>query len=74
MHYDRFCDFEWSDSENGQILKTSCDFAPGKIEVIGDYHKFECAVRINHVDRDDRGLWMCEVEKYYPGFSRRYSS
>lgn len=69
MHYDRFCDFEYK--SNG-VMQTSCDFPDGKIEFFGDYETHQCGIRIHTLEKRDRGLWMCEMEKYYSGFSRRY--
>ena len=42
-----------------------------KVERIGDYDRFQCGLRVHRVEVRDRGLWLCEVEKYYAGFSRR---
>ena len=42
-----------------------------KVERIGDYEQFECGLRVHNLEVGDRGLWLCEVEKYYTGFSRR---
>ena len=41
------------------------------MERIGDYDRFQCGLRVHRVEVRDRGLWLCEVEKYYAGFSRR---
>ena len=54
--------------------KTSCDFPPGKVELIGNYDNNECGIRIQELEFTDRGLWLCEIEKYYTGFSRRYKA
>lgn len=66
---DQFCDFEW---QTYGVEKIGCDFPAGKVELIGDYDKHQCGLRIHNLDMKDRGIWMCEVEKYYLGFSRRY--
>lgn len=71
VHYDKYCDFEWESYSDG-VVTTSCDFPPGKVELLGDYDQFQCGIRIHDLDTKDRGLWLCEVEKYYSGFSRRY--
>ena len=42
-----------------------------KVERIGAYDQFECGLRVHNLEVGDRGLWLCEVEKYYTGFSRR---
>ena len=67
---DKFCDFEWSPAYG--VHKIGCDFPQGKVELFGDYHKHQCGIRVYDLDSRDRGTWMCEVEKYYTGFSRRY--
>ena len=59
-------------TSSGGVDEIGCDFEPGKVERIGDYDKHQCGVRIHDLERSDRGIWMCEVEKYYAGFSRRY--
>ena len=68
IHNDRYCDYEWI---NGGVRETGCDFPGEKIEYIGNYHNFECGIVIRNADVADRGLWQCEIEKYYLGFSRR---
>ena len=70
IHHDRYCDFEWI-SNYRSVIADSCDFPHGKVELIGDYEKFQCGIRISDLAFEDRGLWICEVEKYYTGFSRR---
>ena len=72
IHYDQFCDLEWVSNGAG-VAKAGCgDFSDGKIVFSGDYGGAnECAVDVTGVSLGDRGLWMCEVEKYYLGFSRR---
>ena len=67
---DRFCDFEWVSAGYG-VQQIGCDFPEGKLEFIGDYDNRECGLRIHNLTVKDRGPWMCEVEKYYTGFSRR---
>ncbi len=69
IHYDNYCDFEWSPSSG--VEETACNFPAGKVELLGDYDKFQCGLRISGLDARDRGNWLCEVEKYYTGFSRR---
>ena len=79
IHHDRFCDYEWMTSSpaiaigggGGGVERTSCDFPEGKVELIGNYDNNECGIRINDLELTDRGLWLCEIEKYYIGFSRR---
>ena len=71
IHLDTFCDFEWMSPGSG-VQKINCDIPATKIEFTGDYDKFQCGVRLKHLDIRDRGNWQCEVEKYYVGFSRRY--
>ena len=70
IHMDKFCDYEWTPAYG--VHQIGCDFPDGKVEFIGDYNKHQCGVRIHGLDARDRGTWMCEVEKYYVGFSRRY--
>ena len=70
IHMDKFCDFEWSPAYG--VHKIGCDFPQGKVELFGDYHQHQCGIRVYDLDSRDRGTWMCEVEKYYTGFSRRY--
>ena len=70
IHHDRYCDYEWISGSRG-VEKTSCDFPAGKVELIGNYENNECGIRIKEVEFSDRGLWLCEIEKYYTGFSRR---
>ena len=68
---DQFCDFEWVSSRSG-VQMIGCDFPEGKVEFKGDYGSHECGLLIHDLGAKDRGTWMCEVEKYYSGFSRRY--
>ena len=49
----------------------ACQFPDNKVELIGNYDNFECGIRVRHLDVRDRGVWQCEIEKYYFGFSRR---
>jgi hypothetical protein len=67
---DQYCDFEWVSRGSG-VEQIGCDFPKGKVDFIGDYGKHECGLRVHHLDAKDRGIWQCEVEKYYMGFSRR---
>lgn len=77
MHYDQYCDYEWTSNSEGVVqtkdalVQTSCDFPPGKIKLLGDYKRFQCGIQIANLTVKDRGLWLCEIEKYYTGFSRR---
>jgi len=71
IHMDQFCDFEWVSSGSG-IRQIGCDFPKGKVKFTGDYTKHQCGLLIRDLNAKDRGIWMCEVEKYYTGFSRRY--
>jgi len=70
IHSDRFCDYEWLSSSRG-AQEIGCDFPDKKVELIGDYNSFECGIRVYNLGVKDRGVWQCEVEKYYLGFSRR---
>ena len=70
IHMDHFCDFEWVSLGSG-VQQIGCDFPQGKVEFIGDYEKHQCGLRIHDLNAKDRGIWMCEMEKYYSGFSRR---
>ena len=70
IHTDRYCDFEWISPSSG-VNAISCDFDEAKVELIGDYDNFECGIRVHHLEVKDRGIWHCEIEKYYFGFSRR---
>ena len=54
------------------IRQIGCDFPKGKVKFTGDYTKHQCGLLIRDLNAKDRGIWMCEVEKYYTGFSRRY--
>ena len=58
-------------SKNDLCQDNSCDLSTFKVERIGDYDQFECGLRVHNLEVGDRGLWLCEVEKYYTGFSRR---
>ena len=46
-------------------------FFLNQVELIGDYEGFQCGIKIKDLDVEDRGMWLCEVEKHYTGFSRR---
>lgn len=70
IHMDHFCDFEWVSPGSG-VEQIGCDFPQGKVRFEGDYSKHECGLHIRDLNAKDRGIWMCEVEKYYTGFSRR---
>lgn len=37
-------DFEWVSNYRG-VVADSCDFPHGKVELIGDYEKFQCGIR-----------------------------
>ena len=69
IHLDTFCDFEWTQSG---IEKIACDIPDHRVQLIGDYNKHQCGIKLSHLDPEDRGNWQCELEKYYFGFSRRY--
>ena len=69
---DQFCDFEWVSLGSG-VRQIGCDFPKGKVKFTGDYTKHQCGLEIRDLNAKDRGIWMCEVEKYYTGFSRRYA-
>ena len=72
IHMDQFCDFEWVSLGSG-VRQIGCDFPKGKVKFTGDYTKHQCGLEIRDLNAKDRGIWMCEVEKYYTGFSRRYA-
>ena len=35
----------------------------------GDYEGFECGLEFTALPQH-RGVWICELERYHPGFSR----
>lgn len=72
IHYARYCDFEWVSGDSG-VKRLACSYSTKRVALTGDYEQFQCGLNIANVNVRDRGLWQCEVEKYYPGFSRRYA-
>lgn len=79
-----FCDFEWV-RNIWNVTTTSClglenkvAFA-GKIKLTpifanflfsGDYDNHECSIRVSRAEKQDTGLWTCELEYYKFGGGR----
>ncbi|XP_040581464.1 uncharacterized protein [Lepeophtheirus salmonis] len=69
-HHNSFCDFERTSKT--KIDQRSCDFPQNKASFWGNYSNNECGLQLHQADISDRGIWLCEMEKYYLGFSRKY--
>ena len=63
----QFCEWEWASRAEG-VTRTKCSL-PG-VERVGNYSAFECGISFT-VRPGDRGVWLCELEKYHHGFARR---
>ncbi|XP_023336770.1 uncharacterized protein LOC111707838 isoform X2 [Eurytemora carolleeae] len=68
IHMDEYCEWEWI-SESEGVKLTGCNMVD--VDLIGEYNLHQCGVRVM-VDAEHEGEWLCEIEKYHPGFSRRY--
>lgn len=69
VHMAQFCEWEWKSSEEGTVV-TGCTMHG--VEMVGNYSQHQCGIRIAKLRPKDRGVWLCEIEKYHAGFSRRY--
>ena len=79
VHMSQYCEWEWGgggdddgavddDEEGAGVARTGCTLAG--VERIGNYSEYECGISFT-VKPHHRGVWLCELEKYHPGFARR---
>ncbi len=62
----RICDIDWRKPEwNVSVL--NCGAFQGRYEYVGDYDKYNCAVRFTDLRGEDAGQWECDMEKYWNG-------
>lgn len=54
------------------MKETGCSLAAdprAELARAGDYEVFECGLEFTALPQH-RGVWICELERYHPGFSR----
>jgi len=68
VYMDSYCEWEWISSSVG-VENTGCNMVD--VEFIGDYNLHQCGLRLI-AETTHEGEWLCEIEKYHPGFTRRY--
>ena len=79
-----FCDFEWV-RNIWNVTTTSCLGLENKVAFAGnikltpifanflfsgDYDNHECSIRVSRAEKQDTGLWTCELEYYKFGGGR----
>ena len=69
VHKSSYCEWEWT-SEGVKQMGCSLD-RDSRAELVraGDYEGFECGLEFTALPQH-RGVWICELERYHPGFSR----
>ena len=60
----QYCEWEWS----GMVSMGGCSME--KVQREGNYTKHQCGISFI-VTPGHRGVWICELEKYHLGFTRR---
>jgi len=55
------------------VTQVGCTLDTDGVEVrsAGDYNQFQCGIQVTAQPKH-RGVWICELERYHAGFSRRY--
>ena len=69
VHKSSYCEWEWT-SEG--VVETGCSLGAdprAELARAGDYEVFECGLEFTALPQH-RGVWICELERYHPGFSR----
>jgi len=69
VHMAQYCEWEWMGAAQGKVV-TGCTMQG--VELVGNFSEHECGIRIGKLRPRDRGVWLCEIEKYHAGFGRRY--
>lgn len=68
------CNMEWKYA-SGDVTITDCPIH-SRINMVGDYNKYECGIQVTSVVEEDSGQWECEMEEYRLGdwsFGSRHS-
>ena len=65
----RFCEWEWTGRSGlTGVERIGCTLS--EVQLVGNYSAFECGIKFT-IRPEHRGVWLCELEKYHPGFTRR---
>ena len=65
MHKSQWCEWEWV---GGAVEAGGCTMAVSRA---GDYSQHQCGLSFTAAAQHS-GVWVCELERYHTGFSRRY--
>jgi len=84
MHMGKTCKFEWKWYSSTVEKQDNCTLDSVKSETNesiwtsritfkGDYHKYECKIKVDHTSAWDFGDWTCEMESYVFGPLKGYT-
>ena len=65
VHKSSYCEWEWA---GGEVTEGGCTM---EVTRAGDYQLHQCGLTFTAAPHHS-GVWICELERYHTGFSRRY--
>ena len=73
VHKSRYCEWEGGGAAGGEggVTRLGCSLAAGgPVERAGNYSRYQCGLTFT-ASPTHTGVWVCELERYHRGFSRR---